>query len=132
MNAFQMLGVRSTVVSELTYAARISDINRRNSNSGLSPTAPRRYHTYSKAVPTPEDMRKSNHEAVRKLLRAAPDGLSVRQIADELGLRADSVHGALGAMPDAYIDRWKTDRGPSTAVWCVVVPPENCPRPERK
>lgn len=34
--------------------------------------------------------------------------------------------------PDAYIDRWIKKDNYLTAVWCVVVPPENCPRPDRK
>lgn len=35
------------------------------------------------------------------------------------------------AMPDAYIDRWEAvPRRQYAAVWCVVVPPEDCPRPE--
>jgi hypothetical protein len=36
-------------------------------------------------------------------------------------------------MPDTYIDRWvkKTERGRGkwTAVWCIVIPPLDCPQP---
>ncbi len=36
------------------------------------------------------------------------------------------------SMPDAYIDRWIKNGQRVSAVWCVVVPPENCPRPESR
>jgi len=36
-------------------------------------------------------------------------------------------------MPDTYIDRWveRTERGRGkwTAVWCIVIPPLDCPQP---
>jgi len=37
-------------------------------------------------------------------------------------------------MPDAYIDRWQKINAKNNyaAVWCVVVPPENCPKPNQK
>jgi len=38
----------------------------------------------------------------------------------------------LHKFPDAYIDRWIKSGNFVTAVWCVVVPPPHCPRPERK
>ena len=72
---------------------------------------------------------------VRTLLRAAPDGMTVHELLS-LMPRVQESHMSriLRAMPDAYIDRWINVRGGRwhRAVWCVVVPPENCPRPHRK
>lgn len=78
-------------------------------------------------------MRKSNHETIRSLLRKETDGLLIADIADATGIRYDSIYGALKAMPDAYIDRWSDRKqGKPAAVWCVVVPPADCPKPDRK
>lgn len=75
---------------------------------------------------------KSKHDLVRKVLRDSEDGLTVRQIMDLSQVHTDSLSRILQKMPDAYIDRW-TDcvRGQYSAVWCVVVPPENCPQPTK-
>jgi hypothetical protein len=74
-------------------------------------------------------------ERIRKLLREKSDGLTVNYIAEELYADPKSINTALRrSMPDAYIDRW-TDAGqqqPHQAVWCIVVPPENCPKPTRR
>ena len=74
-------------------------------------------------------------ERIRKLLREEADGLTVNYIAEELDADSKSIASALRrSMPDAYIDRW-TEAGqqqPHQAVWCVVVVPENCPKPTRK
>lgn len=84
-------------------------------------------------------MRKSNHHAIRALLRKHHDGLRTPDIARAIGVDASSVLKALRSMPDAYIDRWQmrnpdvygdVPRGRTAAVWCVVVPPDDCPRPE--
>jgi hypothetical protein len=50
------------------------------------------------------------------------------------GLDVDGINRSLKCMPDAYIDRWfATGRNRYySAVWCVVVPPENCPKPNQK
>jgi hypothetical protein len=77
----------------------------------------------------------SRIRAIRALLRAAPDGMTVHEIEAEM-TRVDQSHISriLRAMPDAYIDRWLYVEGTrwARAVWCVVVPPEDCPRPKRK
>jgi hypothetical protein len=79
-------------------------------------------------------MRKSNQSALRVLLRGYEDGLTVSQMAAFTDAPQNSVQQSLKCMPDAYIDRWKTSGSNRylSAVWCVVVPPENCPKPERK
>lgn len=75
-------------------------------------------------------MRKSNHEAIRALLRAS-DGMTARQIADAIGMGSSSaVYRAIKGMPDTYVDRWEKKPGLQlTQVWCVVVPPPDCPKP---
>lgn len=76
---------------------------------------------------------KSKHDLVRRVLRDSPDGLTVKQIMDLSQVHTDSLSRILQTMPDAYIDRWSEPaRGQYSAVWCVVVPPENCPKPTRE
>ena len=72
----------------------------------------------------------SQHPAIRKILRAHPDGLTIAQIGRLIGVGYDTVRGALNAMPDVYIDRWEKSVRSFTAVWVAVVPPANCPRPK--
>jgi len=73
---------------------------------------------------------------MRRLLRASDDGLTLLELADETGHRSSVVHKRLLGMPDVYIDRWLKNppgRGrPYSAVWAVVVPPENCPHPAKR
>jgi hypothetical protein len=67
----------------------------------------------------------------REVLRAS-DGLTVEQVAQAADIGLSRAYRIINAMPDAYIDRWiKTGRR-LTAVWCVVIPPPNCPRPESR
>jgi hypothetical protein len=71
---------------------------------------------------------------IREILRDEADGCTIAELADRLDAQKMSVAAALTRMPDTYIDRW-TEAGqqrPYEAIWCVVVPPENCPKPERK
>ena len=76
---------------------------------------------------------RSKHDLVRRVLRDSEDGLTVKQIMDLSQVHTDSLSRILEAMPDAYIDRWSgPTQGQYSAVWCVVVPPENCPRPTRE
>jgi len=76
----------------------------------------------------------SYNEDVRRVLRDNPDGLTVEQIVALIAAPNNTINRLLKNMPDAYIDRWQR-RGVKnymSAVWCVVVPPENCPRPNRR
>jgi hypothetical protein len=71
-------------------------------------------------------------DRIRALLREHPDGLTIARIVDYLGSDKWSIRDRLHCMPDAYIDRWvKPSSGPGrhASVWCVVVPPPNCPKP---
>jgi len=79
-------------------------------------------------------MRTFATHAVRKLLRDNPDGMDVGTIANTVDREPSNVRRMLETMPDAYIDRWTRfgGKGMPSAIWCVVIPPENCPRPETK
>jgi len=68
---------------------------------------------------------------VRELLRAS-DGMTVAQIAETVVTDNTHVHRMVHRMPDAYIDRWIKKGNRVSAVWCVVVPPPHCPRPESR
>ena len=66
----------------------------------------------------------------RELLRNNPDGLTARQIADVFDYdNMPHMYRILHSMPDAYIDRWQRTGKRLSAVWCVVIPPPNCPKP---
>jgi hypothetical protein len=76
-------------------------------------------------------MRTGTTLSLRSLLRANPDGLDIGTIANVLSREPSNIRKRLALMPDAYIDRWLRQRGnPPLAIWCVVVPPENCPKPQ--
>lgn len=76
-------------------------------------------------------MHKSNHQAIRVLLQQFNDGLTIAEIAERTEIDRSSINRVLTQMADAYIDRWTENRKQWAAVWCVIVPPENCPKPER-
>jgi hypothetical protein len=70
---------------------------------------------------------------VRQLLRLHPDGMDVGTIANTLDREPSNIRKLLATMPDTYIDRWVRKNGnPPMAIWCVVVPPANCPKPENQ
>ena len=70
-------------------------------------------------------------QEIRALLRANSDGMTLEQIVWAVKRDKANVKKNVRAMPDAYIDRWEAvPRKQYAAVWCVVVPPEDCPKPE--
>ena len=82
-------------------------------------------------------MREPRAPALRALLRGKrSDGATALQLAVEMDLPEKSrysVFETLSNMPDTYIDRWfEAPNVPPSAVWCVVVPPDDMPKPERK
>ena len=79
-----------------------------------------------------QEVRKSSQTAVRELLRETPDGLTVTELSEKTGVHVNSIQRCIKNMPDAYIDRWSTTSRKKyySAIWCVVVPPANCPKPE--
>lgn len=69
-------------------------------------------------------------DLIRAALRDNPDGLTATALARLLEKDENNVRRYIRKMPDAYIDRWEgPHRGQYTAVWCVVIPPDNCPHP---
>jgi len=66
------------------------------------------------------------------LLQKYPDGLPVAEIAERLEKESSPLRRALIEMPDAYIDRWIAYRKQWVAVWCVIITPENCPKPNAR
>lgn len=78
-------------------------------------------------------MRTSCTQEIRNLLRSSVDGMTLEQIVWAVKRDKANVKKDIRAMPDAYIDRWEAaPRKQYAAVWCVVVPPENCPKPEQE
>jgi DNA-binding transcriptional regulator GbsR (MarR family) len=72
-------------------------------------------------------------KTVRAALRETTDGLTLEELSEMLGCARNNVRKVLKTMPDVYIDRWEVaPRRQYKAVWCVVIPPDNCPRPEGK
>jgi hypothetical protein len=76
-------------------------------------------------------MRKSNQIRIRELLREVEDGLTATEIAKRIASDPRAIIASLKCMPDAYIDRWTAAsyQKKHSAVWCVVTPPANCPKP---
>lgn len=70
---------------------------------------------------------------IRMLLQKYHDGLTLQDISSYLNMNYTNAGRSLEKMPDAYIDRWipKVGKGPGqwSPIWCVVVPPEHCPKP---
>jgi hypothetical protein len=79
-------------------------------------------------------MRSKWPKLIREILRDEEDGCTIAELADRLHAIKSSIASALEDMPDAYVDRWNEagQSRPYEAVWCVVIPPPNCPRPTRK
>ncbi len=69
---------------------------------------------------------------VREVLRASADGLTVTQISELAGTDRSHISRIVHNMPDAYIDRWLKTGKRLAAVWCVVIPPSHCPRPDSR
>ena len=70
-------------------------------------------------------------QQIRALLREHSDGMTLEQIVWAVKRDKANIKKIIRAMPDAYIDRWEAvPRKQYAAVWCVVVPPEDCPKPE--
>jgi len=72
-------------------------------------------------------------KSVRVTLRGIPDGATLEDLSELLDRSKYNVRKVLKNMPDTYIDRWEVaPRGQYKAVWCVVIPPTDCPRPDGK
>lgn len=78
------------------------------------------------------DGAKRRMSQIRDALRQNHDGLTKRELQTLVpGWTDKTIESDLLSMPDAYIDRWQESksRHKYVAVWCVVVPPANCPKP---
>jgi DNA-binding transcriptional regulator GbsR (MarR family) len=70
-------------------------------------------------------------KSIRVTLREIPDGMTLEELSELLNRQKSNVRKVLKAMPDVYIDRCEVaPRGQYKAVWCAVIPPTDCPRPE--
>ena len=75
-------------------------------------------------------MTQSRHHAIRDLLLAAEDGLTVNEIADHFGATANTICKTLKTVCGVYVDRWtKVSRGQYAAVYMCVETPEDAPHP---
>ena len=76
-------------------------------------------------------MRVTVTKRARAALREPPDGMTLEELSKMLGCTRSNVRKVLKNMPDVYIDRWEiAPRGQYKAVWCIVIPPTDCPRPD--
>lgn len=68
---------------------------------------------------------------VRELLRNHPDGLTLAEIHAHFPKMAlDNLRRLVKDLPDSYVDRWEpAPRKQYRAVYCVVIPPSDCPHP---
>ena len=73
---------------------------------------------------------KSRHPAIRELLLASEDGLTVNQIAEHFACDPNTLYNTMKMVCGAYIDRWMgPNRGQYTAVYMCVETPKNAPHP---
>jgi histidinol phosphatase-like enzyme len=76
-------------------------------------------------------MRFSRQKAIRELLIDNEDGLTVRQISEQMGVDHHSIRRAIQTTYGLYIDRWTKPKGsPLTAVYMCVHVPANTPKPD--
>jgi len=68
---------------------------------------------------------------VRKLLRANIDGLTAKEVSEQLGAEERHIYRVLNKMPDAYIASW-TEGKYVAAKWRVAYVPPHCPAPLKK
>jgi chromosome segregation and condensation protein ScpB len=72
---------------------------------------------------------------IERLLRAHPDGLTTRQMAEALGITKEQARSAMKGMPHVYIDRWialRTGAGGCihwAAIYMLADLPEDMPKP---
>lgn len=77
--------------------------------------------------------KKSFHNLIRMLLSDSPDGMTVAELADEIGSSNASMWRSVRSMPDAYICGWvrqANGAGPFRAKWKVVQTPRDAARPD--
>ena len=76
---------------------------------------------------------KSRHQAIRDLLLASEDGLTIDEIAEHFACNSDTLYKTMKIIWGVYIDRWMAPiRGQYTAVYMCVEVPENAPHPTER
>ena len=72
-----------------------------------------------------------NIRAIRALLEKNPDGLTIPEICQHLGIDGPAASASLKRDELTYIDRWTTNprAGQWLAVWCLASMPADAPRP---
>ena len=75
----------------------------------------------------------SRHQAIRDVLLAAEDGMTLKEIAGKLNVDIEAIRASIRNVWGVYIDRWThATRGQHSAVYMCVAVPENAPKPRRK
>lgn len=80
-------------------------------------------------------MNEKNIKAIKELLRANPDGLSVPEMTAITGIPGASIAKVINAVETIYTDRWKVHeyKGGQSCCWvaahCLLEIPEKPPRP---
>ena len=79
-------------------------------------------------------MNRSRHQAIRNMLLASEDGMTIRQIAEALGDDSwKSVAKTVKIVHGLYIDRWTVPkRGQYAAVYVCVEVPLDAPHPTER
>lgn len=78
------------------------------------------------------------NDRLRELLRLEQysDGLTAKNLIVLTNATKKDIDRCLQGMHDTYIDRWVMERqtvsNTYSAVWCIVTPPPDCPRPNKK
>ena len=78
-------------------------------------------------------MRQITIPIVDQVLRQYSDGLTIPQMELITDRPKSSLKRALLKMNNVYIDRWDVGlNGNYAAVWCLHLPPANCPKPPKR
>ena len=72
----------------------------------------------------------NRQQAIRALLQASDDGMTIDEIATTLKINAPNLYTQMPTVFGVYIDRWNAPkRGQFTAVYMCIDTPEDAPHP---
>jgi len=78
-------------------------------------------------------MKRSRHQAIRDLLLAAEDGLTINQIAEHFGAGPKTIQKTIKGVWGVYIDRWTVPkRGQYSAIFMCTEPLPDAPHPTER